>query len=72
MNTFEIVEGKKSPDITALSIHLGVYKNRPDVNSVMHTHARYSAVLCALAVSLMGISVSIVHNKNIEDLDRLI
>lgn len=48
IDTSEMVEGVELPDITAHSIHRGIYRHRPDVNSVMHTHARYATALSTL------------------------
>ena len=38
-----IVEGKRKPTIEK-EIHLAVYRNREDVNAVIHTHPMYSMV----------------------------
>lgn len=39
--------GDGEPDITAVKIHLGIYRNRPDVKCVMHCHMPYAtAVTC--------------------------
>lgn len=48
METGELVEGNQTPEITAQSIHLGMYKHRPDVNCIIHTHAVYSSILGTL------------------------
>ena len=31
--------------------HAGIYRNRPDVNAVIHTHARYACVYAACGLS---------------------
>lgn len=42
-----IVEGTRKPTIETL-LHLGVYKARPEVNAIVHTHPIYSTVFsCA-------------------------
>lgn len=48
LETGEPIEGKRKADITALSIHLGIYRNRPDVNSIMHLHPKYATTLAVL------------------------
>ena len=45
-----MIEGDRLPDATAFSIHLGVYRHRKDVHSVMHTHPKYSTTPAALKV----------------------
>ena len=52
METGEVIEGigKEAIDV-AFSIHLGVYRQRPDAQSVMHTHAKYATTLATLEVS---------------------
>ena len=41
------LEGNLKPSIEA-GMHLGVYKNRPDVKAVIHTHQTYASVLSIL------------------------
>ena len=48
--TGKIVEGKEPPEITATSIHMGIYKYRKDINSIIHTHAMYTSILGTLKV----------------------
>ena len=50
METAEVIEGFREPETTAFSIHLGVYRQRSDVQSIMHTHPRYTTALSALKV----------------------
>jgi glutamate-1-semialdehyde 2,1-aminomutase len=38
------IEGSLTPSIEA-GMHIGVYKNRPDVNAVIHTHQTFASVL---------------------------
>lgn len=42
-----VVEGDLRPS-TELKLHLAVYKSRPDVNAIVHTHSTYG---CAMAVA---------------------
>lgn len=57
-----MIEGERMPDATAFSIHLGVYRHRKDVQSVMHTHPKYSTTLAALEVK--GVRNNDNNNKN--------
>jgi glutamate-1-semialdehyde 2,1-aminomutase len=41
------IEGSLSPSIEA-GMHIGVYKNRPDVNAVVHTHQPFASVLAII------------------------
>ena len=41
------LEGYLQPSIEA-GMHLGIYKHRPDVNAVIHTHQTYASVLSIL------------------------
>lgn len=43
----EIVEGALSPSSDTAS-HLYIYRHRPDVNGVVHTHSRYATAFAAL------------------------
>ncbi|GFQ70429.1 adducin-related protein C1289.14 [Trichonephila clavata] len=47
-NKHEVVQGEGKPETTALCIHQGVYRKRPDVKSVMHTHMPYASTLTCL------------------------
>jgi len=56
METGEVIEGvDRQAEETAYSIHLGVYRQRPDIQSIMHTHARYATTLAVLEVSLVDL-----------------
>lgn len=44
----EVVEGSGMPELTAHSIHRGVYRHRPDVKAVVHTHPKHATVLAVL------------------------
>lgn len=48
MGSGELIEGSSKPDTTAFSIHLGIYRHRPDVNSIMHTHPKFATTLAVL------------------------
>ena len=41
------IEGTLSPSIES-GMHIGVYKNRPDVNAVIHTHQVFASVLAII------------------------
>jgi glutamate-1-semialdehyde 2,1-aminomutase len=41
------IEGTLSPSIES-GMHIGVYKNRPDVNAVIHTHQLFASVLAII------------------------
>src|SRR2546428_12693221 len=43
----EIVEGKLKPSSDTAS-HLYIYRHRPDVNGVVHTHSSYATAFAAL------------------------
>ena len=42
-----VVEGELSPSSDTLS-HLYVYRHRPDVNGIVHTHSRYATAFAAV------------------------
>ncbi|MFL5648211.1 MAG: class II aldolase/adducin family protein, partial [Chloroflexota bacterium] len=42
-----IVEGTNKPSSDTAS-HLYIYRNRPDVNGVVHTHSRYATAFAAV------------------------
>lgn len=43
----KIVEGEHGPSSDTLS-HLGIYKHRPDVRSIVHTHSTYATAFAAV------------------------
>jgi ribulose-5-phosphate 4-epimerase/fuculose-1-phosphate aldolase len=43
----QTIEGSLAPSIES-GMHVGVYKNRPDVNAVIHTHQPYASTLSIL------------------------
>ena len=46
-----VVEGSHKPSSDTYS-HLYVYRNRPDVNGVVHTHSRYATAFAAVGRSI--------------------
>ncbi|MEV0392465.1 class II aldolase/adducin family protein [Polymorphospora rubra] len=49
----EVVAGTPSPSVAAiLKMHVGVYRTRPDVNAVIHTHSPYATSYALASVSL--------------------
>ena len=46
--TAQVVEGQGMPELTAHTIHRAVYRHRPDVQAVVHTHPTYATVLAIL------------------------
>lgn len=46
-----IVEGVRTPSIES-ALHAAVYRGRPDVNAVVHTHSLYATAASALRVPL--------------------
>ena len=42
-----LVAGERGPSVEA-SMHMCVYRNRPDVGAVLHTHQHYASVLSVL------------------------
>lgn len=46
-----VVEGARKPSSDALS-HLYIYRLRPDVGGVVHTHSRYSTAFAALGMPI--------------------
>ncbi|MFL5642434.1 MAG: L-ribulose-5-phosphate 4-epimerase [Chloroflexota bacterium] len=46
-----IVEGTNKPSSDTAS-HLYIYRNRPDVNGVVHTHSRYATAFAAVGRSI--------------------
>jgi L-ribulose-5-phosphate 4-epimerase len=46
-----VVEGEHAPSSDTLS-HLYIYRHRPDVNGVVHTHSRYATAFAAVGRSI--------------------
>jgi L-ribulose-5-phosphate 4-epimerase len=47
----KVIEGDRNPSVEK-HMHLNVYKERDDVNAIIHAHSIYSTVLSALKLSL--------------------
>jgi D-3-phosphoglycerate dehydrogenase len=47
----EIIEGERNPSVEK-QLHLGIYKQRDDVNAIIHAHGIYSTILSTLNLSL--------------------
>lgn len=43
----KIIEGKRKPTIE-MGLHLAIYKARPEINAVIHTHPIYSTVISCI------------------------
>lgn len=50
----EIIEGDKKPS-SEYALHRIFYKNRDDINAIVHTHSRYSATLACLNMDLPAV-----------------
>ncbi len=50
-----LIDGHRVVSIEKL-VHLAIYRARPDVNAIMHTHPLYSSVLGAVGMELPAIS----------------
>ena len=48
------VEGDLPPSSESL-LHVGIYRARPDVHAVIHTHSVYSSVLAVLGIDLPSV-----------------
>ncbi len=47
----KVIEGNRNPSVEK-QMHLAVYKERIDINAIIHAHSIYSSVLSALKLSL--------------------
>jgi D-3-phosphoglycerate dehydrogenase len=47
----KVIEGERNPSVEK-HLHLGIYKDRNDVNVIIHSHGIYSTILSALNLSL--------------------
>ncbi|MFX1288780.1 MAG: NAD(P)-dependent oxidoreductase [Promethearchaeota archaeon] len=47
----KIIEGERNPSVEK-HLHLGIYKEREDVNVIIHSHGIYSTILSTLNLSL--------------------
>jgi len=55
----KLLEGEKNPSVER-HMHLGVYKERSDVNAIIHAHSVYSTVLSSLKLSIPPIMEELV------------
>jgi len=46
-----VIEGERNPSVEK-HLHLGIYKNREDVNAIIHSHGIFSTILSTLNLSL--------------------
>jgi L-ribulose-5-phosphate 4-epimerase len=53
-----LVEGKLKPSSDTLS-HLYIYRQRPEVNGVVHTHSRYATAFAALGKPIPAVLTAI-------------
>ena len=60
----EIVEGHRKPTVEK-DLHLGIYRARPDIRAVIHTHPVYSQVFAVLHKSIPVVIDEIVSVKQI-------
>lgn len=61
----EMIEGKNKPS-SEISMHLGVYKNREELNAVVHTHSIFAKTLSSLRIELPAVSYLVaVAGKNV-------
>ena len=49
-----MVSGPYKPSIE-FSMHLGIYKERPEVNCIVHTHSKFATAVSAMDLSLIHI-----------------
>ncbi|MFW9900094.1 MAG: NAD(P)-dependent oxidoreductase [Candidatus Thorarchaeota archaeon] len=47
----KVIDGKRNPSVEK-KMHLSIYKQRADVNAIIHAHSIYSTVLSALKLSI--------------------
>ena len=47
----KIIEGQFAPSKEA-AMHIGIYKHRPDVNAIVHTHQTYASILAVIGESI--------------------
>jgi L-ribulose-5-phosphate 4-epimerase len=47
----KVIEGERNPSVEK-QLHLGIYKQREDVNAIIHAHSIYSTILSTLNLSL--------------------
>lgn len=47
----KVIEGHRNPSVEK-KMHLGIYKERDDINAIIHAHSIYSTILSTLKLSL--------------------
>lgn len=47
----KVIEGNRNPSVEK-KMHLGIYKERDDVNAIIHAHSIYSTILSALRLTI--------------------
>jgi len=55
----KVIEGDRNPSVEK-HLHLGIYKDREDVNAIIHSHGMYSTILSTLNLSLPPIMEELV------------
>jgi len=55
----KVIEGERNPSVEK-HLHLGIYKDREDVNAIIHSHGMYSTILSTLNLSLPPIMEELV------------
>ena len=55
----KVIEGERNPSVEK-NLHLGIYKDREDVNAIIHSHGMYSTILSTLNLSLPPIMEELV------------
>ncbi|MCV5435291.1 class II aldolase/adducin family protein, partial [Escherichia coli] len=51
----EVVEGERKPS-SELDMHLIYYRNREDINALVHTHSPYAKTIASLGWELPAVS----------------
>jgi L-fuculose-phosphate aldolase len=55
-----VVEGERNPS-SELKMHLAVYRSRPNVGAVVHTHSKYASVLAVLGTPILPVLDEVVN-----------
>ncbi|MHA1233555.1 MAG: NAD(P)-dependent oxidoreductase [Promethearchaeota archaeon] len=55
----KVIEGDRNPSVEK-HLHLGIYKDREDVNAIIHSHGMYSTILSTLNLALPPIMEELV------------
>jgi len=62
----QLIEGEHTPSVES-GMHISVYKNRPDVNAVIHTHQVYPSVF-----ALIGKSIPALFDEQVANLGNVV